>query len=105
MSPRIDTQVLPSPLQNNSQIQLLNDIWLLTILAVLIGTGVPWLASDFQVNIVSASWGLLALGAVHVALTLMGTSLRLQTVWHARAITTLEVAGVVFIGFIWDHVG
>jgi PAS domain-containing protein len=105
MSPRIDTRVLPSALQNNSQIQLLNDVWLLTILAVLIGTGVPWLASDFQVNVVAASWGLLALGAVHVALTFIGAPLRLRTVWHARAITSLEVAGVVFIGFIWDHVG
>ncbi len=105
MSPRIDTRVLPSPLRNNSQIQLLNDIWLLTILAVLIGTGEPWLASDFQVDVVSASWGLLALGAVHVALTFMGAPLRLPTIWHAKAITALEVAGVVFIGFIWDHVG
>jgi PAS domain-containing protein len=105
MSPRIDTRALPSPLQNNSQIQLLNDVWLLTIFAVLFGTGVPWLASDFQINVVSASLGLLALGAVHVALTLMGAPLRRQTVWHARAITALEVAGVVFIGFIWDHVG
>ena len=97
--------MLPSPLQDNSQIQLLNDIWLLTIVAVLIGIGVPWLASDFQVNVVLASWGLLALGAIHVALTLMGASLRQRTVWHARAMTALELAGVVLIGFIWEHVG
>jgi hypothetical protein len=105
MSSRIDTHVLPRPLQDNSQVQLLNDIWLLTILAVLIGTGVPWLASDFQVNVVVASWGLLALGAVHVGLTFMGAPLRRQAAWYAKAMTTLEVAGVVLIGFIWEHVG
>lgn len=104
MSPGIDSQEL-RPLQQNSKIQLLNDIWLLTILAVLIGTGVPWLASDFQINVVPASWGLLALGAVHIALTFMGAPLRPQTIWHVTAMTALEIAGVVLIGFTWEHVG
>ncbi len=105
MSSRFDAHVLPSPVQTNSQIQLLNDVWLLTILAVLIGAGVPWLASDFQVNVVSASCGLLALGAIHVALTLLASPLRLKMVWQVKTITALEVAGVVLMGFIWDQVG
>lgn len=89
----------------NSQIQLLNDIWLMTILAVLVGTGLPWLVSDFQVDIVPASCGLLVLGVVHVALTLIAAPQRRQTVWQGRAVSVLEVAGVGLLGFIWDHVG
>jgi PAS domain-containing protein len=91
--------------RSHSQIQLLNDIWLMTILAVLVGTGLPWLVSDFQVDIVSASCGLLALGVVHVVLTIFGAPLRQQTIWKARAITLLETVGVLLLGFIWEHVG
>jgi PAS domain-containing protein len=105
MNPSTDTQVLSRPPQENASVQLLNDIWLLTIVAVIIGTGVPWIASNFQVNFAGASVGLLALGAVHVAQTLLGTPLRQQANWHMKAMTALEVAGVVLIGFIWDHVG
>ena len=35
-------------------------IMLMTIVAILVATGVPWFASGFEVNIGMASWGLLA---------------------------------------------
>jgi PAS domain-containing protein len=105
MSRRIDTQVLPGLPQENSRGQLLNDVWLLTILAVLVATGVPWIASNFQIDVVPASWGLLALGAIHVALTFMGAPRRRRRGWHGQMTTVLEFVGVLLIGFIWDHVG
>ncbi len=104
MSGPTGTQILRRPLQDNSRLQLLNDIWLLTILAVLIGTGVPWLASDFQVDIVPAGLGLLGLGLLHVVLTFMGSPMR-HGASPRRLVTGLEIAGVVLLGFVWDHVG
>ena len=105
MSRRIEAPLSTDPPQENSRIQLLNDIWLMTILAVLIGTGVPWIASDFQVDFAAASWGLLALGAVHGVLTFLASPRRSPAAWHGRAVTALEVSGVMAIGFIWAHVG
>lgn len=106
MSASVDrTQVIARPLQENPRVHLLNDIWLLTIVAVLIGTGVPWLASGFEVDVGTASWGLLALGGIHVAFTFLGSPRRRHARWHDHAMTALEMAGVALIGFIWEHVG
>jgi len=99
------TQLIPRPLWENPRVHLLNDIWLLTIVAVLIGTGVPWLASGFEVNIGTASWGLLALGGIHLAFTFLASPMRPRAGWHAHAMTMLEMAGIVLLGFIWEHVG
>ncbi len=105
MQVSIDTQVMSRPLHDNARFQLLNDIWLLTIVAVIVATGIPWFASDFQVHFAGASAGLLGLGAVHVAQTLLGGPRRQHTVWHMRLMTALEIAGVALVGLIWDHVG
>ena len=55
------TQWLMRPTWENPRIHLLDDVWLLTIVALLIATGLPWFASDFEVDIGAASLGLLAL--------------------------------------------
>jgi PAS domain-containing protein len=86
-------------------VHLLDDIWLLTIVAILIATGVPWFASGFEVQIGMASWGLLALGGIHIAFTMLASPTRSLSRWRDRALTLLNLTGVVLIGFIWQHVG
>jgi len=99
------TQLIPHPVWENPRVHLLDDIWLLTIVAILIATGVPWLAGSFEVDVGTAGWGLLALGGIHIAFTLLASPTRPHGRWHGRAMTLLEVAGVILIGFIWQHVG
>jgi PAS domain-containing protein len=99
------TQLIPHPAWENPRVHLLDDIWLLTIFAILIATGVPWLAGGFEVDIGTAGWGLLALGGIHVAFAILAAPTRSSGRWHDRALTLLDVVGVMLIGFIWQHVG
>jgi PAS domain-containing protein len=99
------TQLIPRPVWENPRVHLLDDIWLMTIVAILVATGVPWFASGFEVNVGMASWGLLALGALHVAFTMLASPSRAHGRWRDRALTFLDILGVVLIGFIWQHVG
>jgi hypothetical protein len=52
-----------------------------------------------------ASWGLLALGGVHVAFTMLASPSRSHGKWRDRALTMLDITGVILIGFVWRHVG
>jgi PAS domain-containing protein len=104
--PNVDsTQLIPNPIWQNPRVHLLDDIWLLTIVAILVATGLPWLASGFEVDLGPASWGLLALGGIYIAFSILASPMRPQGRWHERAMTLLDVVGVVLIGFIWQHVG
>ncbi|MDB6099628.1 MAG: hypothetical protein JWN58_2331, partial [Gammaproteobacteria bacterium] len=48
MRPDIDNpQLTTRDLWQNPRIHLLDDLWLLTILAILVAIGVPWLFSGF----------------------------------------------------------
>ena len=85
-------------------VHLHEDLWLLTIVAILVATGVPWIASGFEVDVGAASWGLLGLGGVYVAFAALASSGE-PGPWHGRLLTLLDVVGVVLIGFIWQHVG
>ncbi len=99
------TVAIPRPVWENPRVQHLDDIWLVTILAILAATGVPWLVSGFEVDLGIASWGLLALGGVHVAFSLLASSTGAPGRWRSRTLTLLDVAGVILMGFIWRHVG
>jgi len=99
------TQLIPRPVWENPRVHLLDDVWLLTIVAILLATGVPWFASGFQVDVGMASWGLLALGGIHVAFTALAAPSRPQGRWRDRVLTLLNVIGVVVVSFIWQHVG
>ena len=106
MRPNIDsTQLIPHPIWQNPRVHLLDDFWLLTIVAILAATGLPWIASGFEVDVGTASWGLLALGGIYVAFAILASPTRPRGRWHDRALTLLDVAGVILIGFIWQHVG
>jgi hypothetical protein len=99
------TQLIARPVWENPRVHLLDDIWLMTIVAILVATGVPWFASGFEVDIGTASWGLLALGGIHVAFTVLASPSRSHGRWRDRALTLLDVLGVILIAFIWLHVG
>ena len=106
MRPNVDsTQLMAQPIWQKPRVHLLDDIWLLTIVAILVATGLPWLASGFEVDLGTASWGLLALGGIYIAFSILASPTRPQGRWHDRAMTLLDVVGVVLIGFIWQHVG
>ena len=106
MRPEIDhTQLMPQALWQNPRIHLLDDLWLLTILAILVAIGVPWLFSGFAVQAGLASWGLLGLGGVHIAFTVLASPARSAGRWRNYTSTLLNAIGVILIGFVWAHVG
>jgi PAS domain-containing protein len=99
------TQLLQQPVWHHPRVHLLDDTWLLTIVAILIATALPWFASGFEVDVGMAAWGLLVLGGIHVAFALLGSPSRTPGRWHGRVLTLLCLAGVAAIGFIWAHAG
>ena len=106
MKPEIDTpQSTQRPHWQHSRSHLLDDMWLLTIVAIVVAIGVPWLFSGFAVQAGAASWGLLGLGGIHIAFTFLGSPTRSEGRSRDYALTLLDVIGVLLIGFIWAHVG
>lgn len=99
------TQFLPRPTWQNPRVHLLDDVWLLTILAILVAIGIPSLSGDLNVQIGTASWGLLALGAIHVAFTGLAHPTHTPGRWRNWVLTLLNAAGVITIGLIWMQVG
>ncbi len=99
------TQFLPRPTWQNPRVHLLDDVWLLTIVAMLVAVGIPSLSGDLNVQIGTASWGLLALGAIHLAFTGLAHPTHAPGRWRSWVLTLLNAAGVITIGLIWMHVG
>lgn len=100
-----ETLLLPTPAWRDPRTHLLDDIWLLAIAAILLAIAIPWFFSSFDINLAMASWGLLALGGVHVAFAAASAPGRPRTVSRARLLALLHALGVIFIGFIWFHAG
>jgi hypothetical protein len=105
MSPSENTQMLPRLTWDDPRVHLLDDVWLLTIVAILVATAIPWFLSGFEVQLGAASWGLLVLGAIHFAFTSMAAAARPHTRWRNRGLAALHLAGVVGVGYIWQHAG
>jgi len=99
------TQLIPRPGWENPRARLLSDSWLLIIVAILAAAGVPWFVSGFEVDLGAVSWGLLALGGILIALTILESRTALRGRWRDRALTLLDVIGVIVMGMIWQHVG
>jgi PAS domain-containing protein len=86
------------------RVHLLDDMWLLTIVAILFAIGIPWLSGGFEVQVGVVGWALLALGAIHIAFTFLASPTHPGR-WHDHALTLLNAIGVMLIGFLWAHVG
>lgn len=106
MKPALDsTQLIRTPVWDNPRAHLLEDIWLITILAILVATAVPWYAGGLQIDIGMAGMGLVALGAVQAAFTALSSPASSQARARRHLLTILDLAGVLAMGFIWKHVG
>lgn len=93
------------PISRDGRIHLLADVWLLTIIAIVVATGVPWYTSGLQVDVGAATWGVLAIGGIQVALTILAAPSPSNRIWRDRALTLLDAAGVILMAFVWQHVG
>jgi len=99
------TRLLPAPTWTDPRVNLLDDLWLLTIFAILFATGVPWLASSFEMQIGAALLGLLALTAVHVAFTVLAAPARSLPAGRRGTLTLLHAVGVAIVGLVWHYAG
>jgi PAS domain-containing protein/uncharacterized membrane protein YhhN len=99
-----DAAQLTTPVAwTDPRVHLLDDSWLLTIFAVLLATALPWLLSGFAVNFAAVSLGLFALGAIHFSLSTLGR--RSRTGERRGVMTSLHIAGVFIVAFIWINAG
>ncbi|MFL6576253.1 MAG: hypothetical protein ACJ8MR_06540 [Povalibacter sp.] len=104
MSASDATQVLQTTgAWSDPRVHLLDDTWLLTIFAILLATALPWLAGAFDIHFMAATFGLLALGAIHSALSVLVRPERLKD--RRALLTSIHVAGVVIAGFVWMQAG
>jgi hypothetical protein len=105
MSQGEQTQVLSRPTWADPRVHLLDDVWLLTIVAVLVATAVPWFFNEFEIHLGGASLALLLLGALHVAFTSIAKPTRAHTRWRRRGLAALHLLGVVGLGLVWFNTG
>jgi PAS domain-containing protein len=99
------TQVLSTLAWRDPRVHLLDDSWLVTIFAVLFATAIPWLVSGLAIDFVGTAAGLIALGAIHVALAALVVRGVRSERWRGRALTALHTLGILVIAFIWQHAG
>ena len=99
------TQLLPLPTWNDPRVHLLDDLWLVAIVAILFAAGLPWLVSSFDISFGAALLGLLALAAVHVGFTVLTAPAPGIHPWRKRALTLLHAAGVLMMALIWHYAG
>jgi PAS domain-containing protein len=100
-----ETLLMPAPAWDDPRVHLLDDIWLLAIFTILLAIVLPWFVSAFVVDLVRAAWGLLGLGAVHIAFTIVCAPNRPATVWRSRSLGILHALGIAIIGYTWLHAG
>ncbi len=91
--------------QRKAQIRVLDDVWLLTLFALLLATGVPWFVSGFHIAFGPVLLGALGLGALHMALTFLGESESFTGAARVPMLTALHAAGVVTLGIVWHNAG
>jgi hypothetical protein len=99
------TRMLPAAPWTDPQAQMLEDTWLLTIFAVLLATAFPWFVSAFNIDFAAASWALLALGAVYVAMSLTANWQRHTPRARRRLLAALNAAGIIAMAAVWQHCG
>jgi len=100
-----ETVLVPTIAFDDPRVHLLDDIWLLAIFTVLLSIVLPWFISSFEVDLMHAATGLLALGAVHIAFTVVCAPHRPATVQRRRMLAVLHALGIGFLGYTWLHAG
>jgi PAS domain-containing protein len=98
------TQLLNPLVWRDPRVHLLDDTWLLTIFAVLFATALPWLGSGLAIDFIATAFGLITLGAIHVALAVLAG--RADTGHRrGRSLVALHALGIIAIAYVWQHVG
>ena len=105
MNDRDATQLLARPVWRDPRVHLLDDLWLLTIFAVLIGCALPWLVSGLAIDLLPAAGALIVLGAIHLALAALASGTRTADARRPRLLTALHLLGVLAIAYLWQHAG
>jgi hypothetical protein len=100
-----ETVLVPTIAFDDPRVHLLDDIWLLAIFTVLLSIVLPWFISSFEVDLMHAATGLLALGAVHIAFTVVCAPHRPATVRRRRMLAVLHALAIAFLGYTWLHAG
>src|SRR5689334_6232811 len=96
--PSVPAQHASAPI--GGQARLLDDIWVVTLLAVLVAAAAPRLLSVFEIDFGAVIWAVFGLGAIHVALAAAA-----ERGWPLRGLTVIQVTGVVLIGIVWHYAG
>ena len=99
------TQLLPLPTWSDPRVHLLDDLWLVTVVAILFAAGLPWLLSSFDIRFGAALLGLLGLAAVHIGFTVLTAPVPGIHPWRKRALTIFHAIGVVVVALIWHYAG
>jgi PAS domain-containing protein len=105
VSDRDATQLLSRPVWRDPRIHLLDDLWLLTIFAVLVATLLPWLVSGLAIDLIAAASALVVLGAIHVALAALGARATGASGRRRRLLGVLHLLGVLTMAYVWHHAG
>ena len=88
-----------------TQVRVLDDIWLLTLFALVLATGVPSFVSGSDIAFGPVLLSVLGLGLLHVALAFFAGSGTWTGAWHVPILTALHAAGVVTMGIVWHYGG
>lgn len=89
----------------DSRGRLLEDTWLLTLFAALLATALPWFVSAVPIDFASATWALMGLGILYVALTMIDHVPGARPAVRRRLATLLHAGGIVALGFLWQRCG
>src|SRR5579862_6595017 len=101
----MSTPTMQLPNRDDSHNHLLDDIWFVTIFAVLLATSLPWYVSGFDIDFARATLGMFILGVIYLVLTTNALPNRKSPAWRKYALVSLHAAGVIALGFIWLHAG
>src|SRR5437667_3617268 len=99
------TQRLPVVVWHDPRVHLLDDTWLLTIFAILLGIALPWFVSGLHIDFAATAAGLLALAAVHVVLAAISGVRPSSQSRGTLGLSSLHALGVAAMVFIWHHAG
>jgi hypothetical protein len=105
MSTTLSTTDTPPHLDGVRDIQLLDNAWLLTLVAVLLATAAPRLLGTADIDAVATAWGVLGLGAIHLIVAAVAETGRAASRWVAPVLLTVHASGVLLIGVIWQFAG
>jgi len=105
MTDRDATQLLARPLWRDPRVHLLDDLWLVTIFAVLFAVALPWLISGLTIDLLAVAGALIVLGAIHVALAALASAGAPHGARRRRLLSALHTLGVFAMAYIWLHAG